>query len=55
MQEEPLLNTQNKIDQDIYENLLFLLVDHISNKCQDDSLHKAEQAVCSYIRMIWKR
>ncbi|MCI9463211.1 MAG: GNAT family N-acetyltransferase [Lachnospiraceae bacterium] len=41
------MNTQNKIDQDIYENLLFLLVDHISNKCQDDSLHKAEQAVCS--------
>lgn len=34
------MNMQNKIDQDIYENLLFLLNDHISDKSRCRSLHE---------------
>lgn len=41
------MNMQNKIDQNIYENLLFLLNDHISDKTRRDGLglHKHEQTV----------
>lgn len=41
------MNMQNRIDQDIYENLLFLLDDHNLDKTQCDSLQKqTDGTVC---------